>query len=59
MERAAAWLRERGWGKVRPAVQAPPAEAPVVLAASSALPDAPDEEIDVAGWPALVAPFYD
>ncbi|HEU4776643.1 MAG TPA: hypothetical protein VFS95_07425 [Telluria sp.] len=49
-ERAAIWLRLRGWGRAQ---AAPPAAEPA--------PEPPpeQEEIDIAGWPALVAPFYD
>ena len=45
-----AWLRWLGWARAEPA---PPAAEP----APEAPPD--PEDIDIAGWPALVAPFYD
>ena len=55
-ERAAAWLRRHGWGDTGEE-QAPPPEPPP-SAEAEAEAEA-DEEIDIAGWPALVAPFYD
>ncbi len=59
--RAAAWLRRRTWGARGEAGAPAPDEA--VVAAAQAEADAAaateDDEIDVAGWPALVAPFYD
>lgn len=62
VERAAAWLRKHAWGE-QGEDQAPPLEpAPAAEAAPGTVPDAApefDEEIDIAGWPALVAPFYD
>jgi hypothetical protein len=33
--------------------------AAAVQADTDAAPDDEQEEIDIAGWPALVAPFYD
>lgn len=59
-ERAAAWLRRHGWGDAGEE-QAPPLEPQQPqVAADAALAEAEaDEEIDIAGWPALVAPFYD
>ncbi len=67
VERAAAWLRRHTWGAGGEAGAPPPeqaaaviAEAEVDAAAAAALEEgAEDEEIDIAGWPALVAPFYD
>ena len=62
VERAAAWLRRHAWGEAGEA-GAPPLDEVVVAQAelevghSAGLPD--DDEIDIAGWPALVAPFYD
>lgn len=54
LERATAWLRRRGWGKgapePAPAPDPPPAPEPA---------RGEDDDIDIAGWPALVAPFYD
>lgn len=55
VETAAAWLRRLGWGN--PAAQAAPPPGPP-------LPDAQDgslagDDVDIACWPALVAPFYD
>ena len=73
LERAAAWLRKHAWGE-RGEAQAPVLDAHTLAAAgmASAVVDAPspapdpalqdaeaEEEIDIAGWPALVAPFYD
>jgi len=60
VERAAAWLRKHAWGE-QGEDQAPPLDPPVP-ATTEAAPDAApefDEDIDIAGWPALVAPFYD
>lgn len=61
IERAAAWLRSHAWGAAQ-GEEGPPApglveEAVAEAAAGPAEP--PDDEIDIAGWPALVAPFYD
>jgi hypothetical protein len=62
VERAAAWLRWHAWGESGEA-GAPALDGSVVAQAelevghSVGLPD--DDEIDIAGWPALVAPFYD
>jgi hypothetical protein len=63
VERAAAWLRKHTWGAAGEE-QAPLAlsvaeAAAVVHAESDAGTDDEQEEIDIAGWPALVAPFYD
>jgi|GEM_PF-5782425 len=49
-ESVGVWLRWLVWARAEPA---PPAAEP----APEAPPD--QEEIDIAGWPALVAPFYD
>ena len=67
VERAAAWLRKHTWGARGEA--APPPMDETVLAAARAQPHAAvlpesgqhfeEDEIDIAGWPALVAPFYD
>lgn len=64
VERAAAWLREHTWGVRGEAC--PPALDEAMLAAAqaeaeieAAAADELDDEIDIAGWPALVAPFYD
>ena len=57
VERAAAWLRRHGWGDSGEE-QAPPLDQQAVADAAQAEAFA-DEEIDIAGWPALVAPFYD
>ncbi len=54
VERAAAWLRRHGWGEAGEE-QAPPLAEPAPAAVEAAL----DDEVDIAGWPALVAPFYD
>lgn len=58
VERAAAWLRKHAWGEQgeEQAPLAEPARAPDTEVAPG--PE-PDEEIDIACWPALVAPFYD
>ena len=62
VERAAAWLRRHAWGESGEA-SAPALEPGVVAQAELETEQAtgfPDEdEIDIAGWPALVAPFYD
>ncbi len=62
IERAAAWLRKHTWGASGEA--SPPALGETVMAAQAeaaavVAADELDEEIDIAGWPALVAPFYD
>jgi hypothetical protein len=75
VERAAVWLRQRGW--MNPAPAAGPVSDAVPDAVSDAVSDAvagavpacappatsaaacTDDEVDIAGWPALVAPFYD
>lgn len=68
VERAAAWLRSHAWSAeaVAAAEPAPPAAALSGEAIAEAIDeaaaepaDALEEEIDIAGWPALVAPFYD
>ena len=68
VERAAAWLRKHTWGdkgeEGAPAVEhLPPALVAAAEAQAQPAPeDAPGnehEDIDIAGWPALVAPFYD
>lgn len=67
VERAAAWLRRHAWADTGEAA-APPLEPAVVGAAESEAAQSGDtanpspageDEIDIAGWPALVAPFYD
>lgn len=65
VERAAAWLRRHAWGDSGEA--AAPALAAQVLEEAAAEPGAEpaengpeaEDDIDIAGWPALVAPFYD
>jgi hypothetical protein len=54
VERATAWLRRHGWGEggEDPAPALVPSSEPAAVA-----PEA--EDIDIACWPALVAPFYD
>lgn len=68
VERAAAWLRNHGWGESgeAPAPDLDPDLDPALVAeaeagegASPALSEEEKDEIDIAGWPALVAPFYD
>ncbi len=75
VERAAAWLRRHAWGERGEAGVPAPAQALAVAAAQAAqvqlapLAQEQDqlvdhgedqyEEIDIAGWPALVAPFYE
>lgn len=72
MERAAAWLRKHTWGAkgeegVPALAHLPPAMAAAAQAQAALVPEcATDgepqdehEDIDIAGWPALVAPFYD
>jgi hypothetical protein len=73
VERAAAWLRRHAWGESGEAA-APPLEqdaigaaaivdpAPIAAATDGAAGGSPSDEqdeLDIAGWPALVAPFYD
>ena len=53
-ERAAAWLKRHGWADSGELPAPPPAPAAACDSGSMLA-----EEIDVAGWPALVAPFYD
>jgi hypothetical protein len=73
LERAASWLRKHAWGEGGEA-PAPALDTPM-FAAQTATADVQgtaqpepepepavaesEEEIDIAGWPALVAPFYD
>ena len=75
VERASAWLRKHAWGEggeaSAPALDeqmVAAAEAARAQALAEPAPEcAPDpasplaeeDEIDIAGWPALVAPFYD
>lgn len=56
LERAAAWLRRHGWGEAGEE-RVPQLEQQAVD--DAAADDDDDEEIDIACWPALVAPFYD
>ena len=56
LERAAAWLRRHGWGER--GEEAAPC-APLVVAEAAQCGSLTDDDIDIAGWPALVAPFYD
>jgi hypothetical protein len=61
VERAAAWLRRHTWG-AGGEDSAPALDQAVVAAAQAeadAAADGEDDELDIAGWPALVAPFYD
>ena len=58
MQRAAAWLRRRAWGAAGAQCARAP-EEPMAAVQAEAVPDDEPEEIDIAGWPALVAPFYD
>lgn len=70
VERAAAWLRKHTWGAKGeeggpapdPSLVAEAQQAQARVGAEGA-PEAAageeQEEIDIAGWPALVAPFYD
>ena len=58
VERAAAWLRRHGWGDTGEET-APPLPEQVVAEAQQEGTLAEDEDIDIACWPALVAPFYD
>ncbi len=61
VERAAAWLRRHTWGAG--GEERAPALDQTVVAAAQAEADAAangeQDDIDIAGWPALVAPFYD
>lgn len=59
VERAAAWLRRHTGGAG--GEERAPALAQAVVAPGQAEAAAADEDddIDIAGWPALVAPFYD
>lgn len=61
VERAAAWLRKHTWG---PAGEERPDDLDDDLVSAAADAESEtieveDDEIDIACWPALVAPFYD
>ena len=58
VERTAVWLRRHAWGEAGEA-SAPPVDEQVVAHAEPAAGLPEEEEIDISGWPALVAPFYD
>ena len=58
VERAAAWLRRHAWG-AGGEESAPALGAEAVQLEAAPLAQEEQEEIDIAGWPALVAPFYD
>lgn len=62
VERAAGWLRRHAWGEggeaSAPALdQEVVAEAEAQAGQASELPE--EDQIDIASWPPLVAPFYD
>lgn len=60
VERAAAWLRKHTWGAS--GEERPDELDDDILAAADAESetiDVDDDDIDIACWPALVAPFYD
>jgi hypothetical protein len=63
VERAAAWFRKHTWGAAGEEKSPVALGVAEVAAAAQGEPDAgtddEQEEIDIAGWPALVAPFYD
>ncbi len=59
VERAAAWLRRHGWGDSGEETAPPLTEALVAEAEAGQAGSLTEEEIDIACWPALVAPFYD
>ena len=67
VERAQAWLRRHAWGdrgeQAAPARSAPPPASRTDACDPALEPEAPsglgNDEIDIACWPALVAPFYD
>lgn len=68
VERAAAWLRSHAWSAEAGAAADPAPPAPALNGESIAeaideaaeqAADPLEDEIDIAGWPALVAPFYD
>lgn len=62
VERAAAWLRKHTWGDTG---EERPDDLDDELVTAAAAADAEseraedDDDIDIACWPALVAPFYD
>lgn len=62
VERAAAWLRKHTWGaggeETAPVLDQAVVTAAALAEAEAAPQEDGDEEIDIAGWPALVAPFY-
>ncbi len=61
VERAAAWLRKHTWGaggEERPDDMDDELLAAAADAESETI-DVDDDDIDIACWPALVAPFYD
>ncbi|QYF92817.1 hypothetical protein KY495_19160 [Massilia sp. PAMC28688] len=60
VERAAAWLRRHTWGGA--GEERPEDMDDDLLAAAEAESETievGDDDIDIACWPALVAPFYD
>lgn len=59
IERAAAWLRRHGWADSGEEPAPPLAQQALAPEAACDTGSMLAEEIDVAGWPALVAPFYD
>lgn len=63
VERAAAWLRRHTWGdggEERPDdLDDDLVTAAAAADAESETIEGDDDEIDIACWPALVAPFYD
>ncbi len=57
VERASAWLRRHGWGDK--GEEAAPVLDQQVVADAGQAGSLADEDVDIACWPALVAPFYD
>lgn len=57
VQRAASWLKKH-WAMSGPEPEAPSAPEVAAIPEPADASDF-DEDIDIAGWPALVAPFYD
>lgn len=56
-ERTASWLKKH-WGACGPEPEPPSAPDAAAVPEPAEASDF-DDDIDIAGWPALVAPFYD
>jgi hypothetical protein len=59
-ETAAAWLLRRlGWGDPAMEAAAPPGQQAAASSAALQNGSLAGDDVDIACWPALVAPFYD